>query len=249
MPRRALTVVAAALIAACSTPAPETSSYVVTFTARADEPLAGVEIGVVGGPSLGTTAADGTLRVDLTGAENTAVPLRVTCPAGYRTLAAPELILRRFTGLDPAAAERGLEVSIACPPSQRMAALVIKTGRPGLPVIAQGREVARTDARGYAHAVVAVPPETTVQVVLDTRGDPRLQPASPMSIVSIKDADEIVVIDRPFEVPPPPGPPPPTAEEIARAKAKLLEKLRKKKPRPKKKPKEPEKPKGPIRLQ
>jgi hypothetical protein len=224
------------------------SSYVVTFTARADAPLAGVEVSVKDGAVLGRTGEDGTLRVTLTGPEGTVLPLRVSCPPGYRTPPPPDLTLRRFTGLDPKAAERGLEVSLSCPPAQRMAALVIKTGRAGLPVLAQGREVARTDARGYAHALVAVAPDTSFQVVIDTRGEPRLRPASPMSIVSIKDADEIVVIDRPFTLPEVTPPPAPTPAELARAKAEADKKKKKPRPRPRpRKPKPPER-KGPVKL-
>src|SRR5690606_31900012 len=126
----------------------------ITFTATADEPLAGVQIGIAGKQALGTTGPDGVLRVTLAGREGTNVPFHVTCPDGHRPpREMPVLMLRRFTGLDRSAVARGLEVSIECPPAERVAALVLSTGLPDLPVVAQGVEVARTDADGIAHAL------------------------------------------------------------------------------------------------
>ena len=192
-------LVAACLLAACASEPPP-ATFPVTFIARADEPLPGVEISVEGGRPLGSTGADGLLRATLVGREGLSVPFRVSCPAGYRApREMPALTLRRFVGLDPAAAARGVEVTIQCRPAERMAALVVRAGQPDLPVLARGREIARTNADGVAHALVRLPPNSTFRVVLDTSGDPALRPQNPATTLALGDGDEIFVIDQSFE--------------------------------------------------
>ncbi|HTE51125.1 MAG TPA: hypothetical protein VK698_09675 [Kofleriaceae bacterium] len=202
----------AVAVGGCESPAVPRATFPVTFIARADEPLAGVAISIDGDHRLGTTGADGILRATLSGPEGAAVPFRVTCPDGYRApREMPILTLRRFVGLDPASAARGIQVSIECNPAQRMAALVVRAGQPDLPVLARGREVARTGPDGVAHALLALPPDTTFRVVLDTSTRPKLHPESPATTLALADTDEIFVIDQRFEVdqPPPEAPPQP----------------------------------------
>lgn len=197
--RRALIATALALAAVgCGDDAP-TLEFPVTFVAQADEPLAGVAISLEGEEPLGTTDADGLLRVTLTGREGTQVPFRVTCPDGFRPpREMPSITLRRFVGLDPLATSRGVEVSIDCAPAERMAAVVVKAGYQGLPVLAQGMEIARTGPGGVAHALIKLPPGSTFRVLIDTSTEPRLRPQSPATTLTIGDADEIFVIDRPL---------------------------------------------------
>lgn len=175
----------------------------VTFTARSDdEPLAGVRI-VADGRPLGETGEDGQLRVDLPGREGQAVAVSAQCPAGHR---APEqlplLTLRTFRGLDPAAAERGIEMSIACPPAERTAAVVIRTGDDGadLPILMGGREVARTDESGVAHLVMQLRPHTSFRLQIDTSEEENLRPQNPGATFSVPDDDEIFLYDQPFQV-------------------------------------------------
>lgn len=178
-------------------------TFRVTFTARSDgEPLARVRV-VADGRPLGETGEDGALGVDLAGREGQAVTINAQCPEGHR---APEelplLTLRRFRGLDPAAAERGIEVSIDCPPAERTAAVVIRAGDNGggLPVTMSGRELARTDEHGIAHLVMHVQPHTTFRLRLDTSDNEDLRPQSPGATFTVPDADEIFLFDQPFEV-------------------------------------------------
>jgi hypothetical protein len=193
-----MTLLLLACLPACEGEPPPTA-FPITFAARADEPLGGVEVSVEGGQRLGATGPDGTLRVTLAGREGTTVPFRVKCPAGHRApREMPALTLRRFIGLDPASAARGIRVSIECRPARRMAALVVRAGQPGLPVLARGREVARTGPDGVAHALVTAPPGTTFRVVLDTTGWPRLRPQSPATTLAIADTDEVFLIDQGF---------------------------------------------------
>ena len=219
MPARKLIIFFALAAAACAAE-PQRTKFSVTFTVNPAEPLAGVAVSLDGGTTLGTTGKDGALRVTLSGREGTTVPFRVKCPDGYRQPAAmPILTLRRFKGLDPAAA--GIKVNIECPPAERLAALVLKAGRSDLPVLAQGREVARTDADGVAHALMSMPPNSTFRVVIDTSQQPDLRPQSPATTLTVADADEIFLIDQQFqEEAPPPRPAPPARKKVAKKKVK-----------------------------
>lgn len=200
----ALVAFAAAGLIACEPTSAPRASFPVTFIARADEPLAGVKIRIDGDRALGTTGPDGVLRATLSGPEGAPVPFQVTCPEGHRPpREMPVLTLRRFVGLDPASAARGIQVTIECSPVQRMAALVVRAGEPGLPVLARGREVARTGPDGVAHAVLALPPETTFRVVLDTSARPDLHPESPATTLALGDADDIFIVDQAFAAPVP----------------------------------------------
>ena len=212
-----------ALIASCAAE-PQRTRFSVTFTVNPEEPLAGVTISLDGGKALGTTGKDGALRVTLSGREGTTVPFRVKCPDGFRAPhTMPVLTLRRFQGLDPAAA--GIKVTIQCPPAERLAAVVLKAGRPDLPVLAQGREVARTDTDGVAHALMSMPPNSTFRVVVDTSAQPALRPQNPATTLTVADADEIFLIDQAFQVDEPPPKPAPKKKVVKKkVKKKVPEK-------------------------
>ena len=207
-----------AFAAACAAE-PQRTKFSVTFTVNPDEPLPGVTVSLDGGKTLGATGKDGALRVTLSGREGTTVPFRVRCPDGYRQPSSmPVLTLRRFKGLDPAGV--GIKVNIQCPPAERLAALVLKAGRPDLPVIAQGREVARTDADGVAHALMSMPPNSTFRVVIDTSEKPALRPQSPATTLTVADADEIFLIDQQFQEEAAPRPAPPVKKKPVKKKVK-----------------------------
>ena len=195
-------VVLLGLLAGCEEERPP-PTYRVTFTAKSDdEPLEGVRI-VADGRALGDTDGDGVLRLDLTGREGQAVAVSAQCPPGHRAPdQLPLLTLRTFRGLDPAAAERGIEMSIACPPAERTAAVVVRTGDEGanLPVTMGGREVARTDESGVAHLVMEMRPHSTFRLRIDTSGNDKLQPQNPGATFTVPDADEIFLYDQPFQV-------------------------------------------------
>ncbi len=191
----------ASLLSACEEERPP-PTFRVTFTASSDsDPLAGVRV-VGDGRPLGETGADGILRVDLPGREGQAVTVNAQCPEGHRAPAElPLLTLRSFRGLDPAAAERGIEMSIQCPPSERTAAVVVRTGDQGdLPVMMADREVARTDASGVAHFVLRMQPHSTFRLRIDTTGREDLQPQNPGATLTVPDRDDILLVDQPFQV-------------------------------------------------
>lgn len=198
--RVALPCVAIALLACAEEPV-EPPRYPFTFHAHADgRGLAGVQISVNDAP-VGVTNEQGILQVDLTGPEGAPVRISAACPEGHRDADGPKMQnLRRINSLDPAAAARGIEVTFGCPPEHRNAVVVVRThDQADLPVLLDGREVARTDASGAAHLAVAMLPGTTFQVLVDTRHNERLRPRSPTVSYTVPDHDEVFVFDRRFE--------------------------------------------------
>ncbi len=198
----ALTAVSAALgagVVACGDPPPP-PQFRVSFTALADAaPLAGVEIDIAARP-LGLTGPGGVLRANLRGREGAVVGYSVKCPAGYRNPEdPPPLTLRQFRGLDPAAAARGVEITVQCRPSDRLAAVVVRAGGlANIPVLMQGQPVALTDSSGVAHLMLKLPPNTSFTMALDTSANPRIVPASPSQPFVVPDADEVLVFDAPL---------------------------------------------------
>lgn len=180
--------------------------YPFTFHAHADgQGLEGVQITVNDAP-VGVTNAAGVLHVDLTGPEGAPVRIHAVCPEGHRSVDDAKMQnLRRVNSLDPATAARGIEVTFSCPPEHRNAVVLVRThDQAGLPIMLDGREVARTDGSGVAHLAVAMLPGTTFQVLLDTRHNERLRPRSPTASYTIPDHDEVFVLDQRFEEEAPP---------------------------------------------
>jgi hypothetical protein len=201
------------LLSACEEPPPP-AHYPITFSAESDpgQPLSGVAL-TIAGAAQGQTAADGTLRIELTGDEGTAVPVAATCPAGYREPAPlSPIVLRTTVGVAGAVAP-GLRVTITCLPSSRRGVVVVRAGgtgvapRVGLPVMIEGREVGRTDTSGVAHVSLDMAPGQSFQVLLATAtASPMLRPQDPQLTFVFPDSDEIFLFDQPFdeELPPPP---------------------------------------------
>lgn len=197
----ALAAASLSLLTSCEEEPAPPPRYPFTFTAQADgQPLEGVEI-TVNERSVGRTNAEGVLRVDLTGPEGAHVRINASCPEGHRNATEPQTLpLRRVQSLDVAAAARGIEVVFSCPPERRNAVVVVRThDRGDIPVLLDGREVARTDASGAAHLHVAMEPGTTFTVLLDTRSNERLRPSSPSQAFTVPDRDEVFVLDQRFE--------------------------------------------------
>jgi hypothetical protein len=204
-----LGLAALAAVAGCGEEAPP-PRFPVTFTAVSDpgEGLAGVQLTANGAP-IGQTGEDGRLHVDLTGPEGSPVQIGATCPEGHRAPASlPLITLRHVVSLDPNTAALGLQVSIACPPAQRHGVVVVRAGgdqaHPDVPVLIDGREVARTDASGVAHVALDMQPGQSFQVLLATVDQPLLRPQSPRQSFTFPDGDELFVFDQQFQVEEPP---------------------------------------------
>lgn len=191
---------------ACGDPPPP-PRFPVTFTAVSDPgvPLAGVTMTANGAAIPGETGADGVLRVFLSGPEGSPVQIGARCPEGHREADdLPLITLREVVGLDPAARDRGLEVGVRCRPLQRHGVVVVRAHgeqpQPNVPVMIDGREVARTDASGVAHVPLDMPPGASFQVLLATASLPNLRPQDPRLSFTFPDDDEVFVFDQPFDV-------------------------------------------------
>jgi hypothetical protein len=202
------------LLAACEEPPPP-AQYPITFNAESDPgtPLGGVTISVAGQPQ-GQTGADGSLRIELSGEEGTAVPVSATCPAGYRDAAPLSPIILRTTVAVGGAASAGFRVSVSCLPTIRHGVVVVRAAgdgtapRAGLPVMIEGREVARTDTSGVAHVALDMAPGQSFQVLLQTATvSPTLMPQDPVMTFVFPDNDEIFAFDENFSEAAPPPPP------------------------------------------
>lgn len=174
----------------------------VTFISTADgSALAGVSIRI-DGRDAGATGESGELTSAVRGRNGTRIEYAVQCPVGHRAPAehAP-LVLREFRAINDAQADRGIEVRIECPPSERRIAVAVKAQNgANLPLLVQGREVTRTDANGYAHVFVRSSPDASFRVSFDTSSQPLLRPTNPMHEFRVADRDDYFLLEQPFVI-------------------------------------------------
>ena len=212
----------------CGEPHPPTTVQLVIHTeADPSVALAGVVVSAGGSP-IGTSDASGTLHAQLTGDLGVMIPVSAACPAGHREgRVQAQVALRPM--FDVSGQERGLDVTLGCPPAERRGVLVVRAGgdgsRAGLPVWIDGEQVAVTDASGVAHVPVGMAPGASFRVELATATvAPMLRPADPGVSFTFADHDDIFVFDQRFEedrpapVVRPHGThrPPPTVQESTR---------------------------------
>lgn len=132
--------------------------YPITLRVMSDSrPLPGAAV-VIAGRELGATDAQGRFRMETVGVEGTSVEVVVRCPAGFRSPAQPlAVVLRSTVQLDQTQRGQGIETTAQCPPTQRIAAVVVRVpGRPNLPILYENREITRTDLQGIAHMIFRV---------------------------------------------------------------------------------------------
>jgi hypothetical protein len=157
--------------------------------------------------SLGASDRDGRLLARLRGTAGERVALQVRCPSGYYAASAPEsLAIRPVLSLANAVGQR-LHVPIACETTERSIAILVRAEtQPNLPVVARGQEVARTDADGLAHVLLAATPGEELSVEIVTTDAPALRPQSPRRQFRIGNQDEVFVMHEKFSVRKPPAP-------------------------------------------
>lgn len=195
--RRALAVLAA-WAAACG--APEPARFPVRFVAQSDgTAIEGVRI-AVGGAEIGRTDQRGVLDVALIGKEGDTVRLSAVCPEGYRVGGElPPLVLRRLTPLGASGRTERVRIAVPCRPEERTVMLLVRAdGEEDLPILIDGREVARTDEHGLAHVQLAYAPHTSFEVVLRTDDRPELSPHNPPHVFTVPDDDRVFVVDQRF---------------------------------------------------
>lgn len=194
-------------LAGCGNSARQSESFPVRLLAFDDQgdALAGVSV-ALGARALGTTAEAGTLEIQLQGREGERVELRTSCPQGFAEPSEqPSLTLKRFQSVDPNA-DRFTTLRVVCARSTHVALIALRAGKPDLPILLRGEEVARTSATGTAHVIVENAPGTQFQLTLDTRKNPDLRPQSPTRMFSVSASDEFAVWDQAFAEAPKPKP-------------------------------------------
>jgi len=198
-------LVACCLLSGCATTSAEAGQrFDIDVQVESDpsKPLASVAI-MQGSAELGRTAADGSVRVALRGRNGDVVSLRVECPEGYASPDKPlSITLRPLVGPSVVPQYRA-----QCEPLLRTLVVAVRAkGGADLPVKHLGREIARTDAAGTAHALLKVPPSEQVTLVLDTAAPERdrLRPKSPEYTLVMPARDQVAVFDQSFtELAPP----------------------------------------------
>jgi hypothetical protein len=179
--------------------APEQGSrYDVIVRVESDpgRSLAGAKL-LRDGALLGTSDARGVIPLRLGGATGEVVELEAACPSGHRSPAKPlRVVLRPLVEQG-----RKAEYHVACPPLLRSLVVSVRAQNgPGLPVKYLGKEIARTDSTGAAHALLKVMPDETVTVTLDTSAPEHagLMPQNPELKLTMPARDDVVLFDQTF---------------------------------------------------
>ncbi len=196
--RATLAVVA---LAACSH-ASGAGSYrlVVRVDSDPGRPLPGATVSFLG-KSVGQTDAGGAVGLAITGTEGENIALTVSCPDGFRSPDKPVNVVLHHL----AEAGRKPEYDFQCPPLNRTVVVVVRADHgPNLPVLHLGKEIARTDESGAAHALVSVPANDDVEITLSTNdpGSERLRPQNPTMKFMSSDGDELKLFNIKFALDP-----------------------------------------------
>lgn len=182
----------------CATPPAQRLGALVRVESDPGIPLEGAQV-MFDGHELGRSDARGLLTLELSGPPGEQVALEVRCPAGHRA-PKPTLMVTLRTNSDPT---RRPEYRAECRPELRTLVVAVRAqNAPFVPVLHLGKEVARTDAQGAAHARLRLHPDESIELQLDTSaGDHRqLRPKSPGFSFTMPDRDEVVLFDQSFAV-------------------------------------------------
>jgi hypothetical protein len=192
------------LLASSGCAAKRTPEFQFIIHAESDpgQALAGVSFSTLGRP-LGVTDRDGVLVASLRGASGESAELKVSCPPGYRDVSEKLTVRLREH------AQRGVrpEYGVRCAPVVRRLVVAVRaSGISNVPVQILGKEIARTDRDGVAHALLELPPGEALVVKLDTsaRAHTSLMPHDPELRIVMPEHDEVVLFDQAFSRPPPP---------------------------------------------
>jgi hypothetical protein len=172
-------------------PPPPTYDTVIKVESDPGSALPGAVI-VRNGKDLATTDNQGKAKLPLMGAEGDNLDFTVRCPPDFTAPLKPiSVVLRR--------ASRMPEYTTSCPPSVRKVVIAVRAeGGANLPVTYLGKPVARTDASGAAHVLLAMKPGDQFELGLDTHEYDRLRPQNPTGTFVVKPKDEIQAFDVKF---------------------------------------------------
>lgn len=172
-----------------------TMSADVTITSDPHEGLAGANL-TLGSDVVATTDEAGRASVSLSGVEGDTTEITVICPAGYQAPTPIRVALRRLSPGSPAP-----RFEARCAPLERTVVVGVRAENgANLPVVHLGKIVGRTDASGVAHVVVHARVNEQLTFMLDTKStERRLQPENPTLTFTMKDRDDLVVLEQKFE--------------------------------------------------
>ncbi|HEY4014110.1 MAG TPA: hypothetical protein VGM06_12280 [Polyangiaceae bacterium] len=186
----------------CAREERRTASYplVIRVESQPGQPVPGASVSFQG-RSVGRTDDAGTVTLSVRGAEGEHVTIGIRCPEGFvATGKAADVVLHALE--DPT---RKPEYDVECRPLRRTIVVVVRADRgPNLPVMYLGREVARTDDSGAAHALLDVPASEDVEISLSTvdAANQRLRPQNPSMKFFASDPSDLKVFSVPFQVEP-----------------------------------------------
>jgi len=184
----AAALLAAGGLASCDDK-PRSQSFEIAIHVESDPgmALAGATV-VRNGRDLVATDTQGRTRLVLEGFEGDTVDFMVRCPPDFQSPTKPiGVVLHRL-------ADKGRlpEYSALCPPTTRKIVVAVRAENgPFLPVTYLGKTVARTDAAGAAHVLLAMKPGDQFELGLDTSENQQLRPENPTKDFVVRPKDEI----------------------------------------------------------
>ncbi len=197
-----LGILAALCITSCTKPASQGGTYrlSVKVTSEPGRPLPGVSVAYLG-QTVGRTDAQGIAGLSTRGSEGEHVTLTVTCPDGFHAPSkAIDVVLHHWSE-----AGRKPEYEFQCSPLNRTVVVIVRADHgPNLPVLYLGREIARTDESGAAHALVSVPASDDMEITLSTSepGSERLRPQNPTMKFTATDREPLKLYSVKFSLEP-----------------------------------------------
>jgi hypothetical protein len=196
-----LSMAGCTLLVACQPVQPKPYPIAVRVQSDPGVQLPGAKLWLRGA-TISETDEQGVAHASLQGAPGDVLLIDVACPEGYKS---PEMPLRVLLKPLGAGSQRP-EFQVSCPPLFRHVVVAVRTQNASdLPVHYLGREIARTDRSGAAHAVLEASPGDTLALTLNTE-EPRhkqLMPQNPELRVTVPERDEIIVFDQQFTAPKP----------------------------------------------
>lgn len=168
-------------------------SIKVRVVSASGEPVANATL-LRNGAAVAQSSSDGLAAFEAVGTEGETVIFRAQCPTGYRSPDRPLAVaLRTF------AEEVSPEYDVACVRATNVLIVAVAAkGGAELPIRYLDNEIGRTSSHGAGHVRLELPPGQSVELVLDTRQRPELQPQNPVAHFTMGDSSELAVFKQEF---------------------------------------------------
>lgn len=172
-------------------PPPPPQPFQVRVEADPGEPMADIPV-LLDGKEVARTDLAGNASFRLTGDDGRPFSLTASCPTGFVTSSRPlELVLRRM--------DRAPLYELSCVSTERAVVVAVRTeGAGDVPIKYLGKEIARTDAEGYALVHLVPKSGEIVHLTLDTSGSKHamLRPVSPQLAVGANEDGAFTVVQK-----------------------------------------------------